>query len=111
MRIFGNGQKLLEHLWHWLKFVGFWWKFWECGSINHMHLTQEIKSGRFTMPVALASAQFLDGENAKFSKSCNLIGSGRGRFFTILPAYPGKSLFVACESAKTVIFTAMLRHM
>ena len=40
LRIFGNGQKLLKHLWHWLKFVGFWWKFWECRSKNHMHLTE-----------------------------------------------------------------------
>ena len=28
-------------------------------------------------------------ERAEFSKSCNLIGSESGRFFTILPANPG----------------------
>ena len=40
-------------------------------------------------------------KRAEFSKSCNLIGSESGRYFTILPANPGgivgssfKSLFV-----------------
>ena len=48
---------------------------------------------------------------AESSKSCNLISSESGRYFTILPANPAgivgssfKSLFVVCESAKTVIF-------
>ena len=46
-------------------------------------------------------------ERAESSKSCNLIGSESGRYFTIFPAYPGgivgsfiQSLFVVCEWVK-----------
>ena len=50
-------------------------------------------------------------ERGESSKSCNLIGSESGRFFTICPltraeslAASVTSLFVVCEWAKPVIF-------
>ena len=50
-------------------------------------------------------------ERAESSKSCNLIGSESGRYFTIFPAYPGGIVgsfihkFVCCLwMSKTVIF-------
>ena len=52
-------------------------------------------------------------EWAESSKSCNLVGSECGRYFTILPANPGGIVgsFIdkfVCEWAKTVIFTMTL---
>ena len=57
--------------------------------VNHMNLLVQFKFRNIARTINNDIYFFLVSEQAEFSKSCNLIGSESGRFFTFLPAEPG----------------------